>query len=137
MRKLTRISLLVLLGIALILVFTPKIPAVIVHGESEIYTREDRQSAAKLISDTVESFEGCKLYAVKYQGDEASIKNLEYCNSLASDGVTYSESIVFTSYFRSPIFGGGAWNANEMYSWSWYLARTDNGEWEILTYGYA
>ena len=105
MKKLIRIALCVLLGIVLIWVFTPQIPAVTVHGESEIYTREDRHSAARLISDTVNSFEGCKLYAVKYEGDEVSQKNLEYCNSL--------------------------------YSWSWYLARTNGGEWEILTYGYA
>ena len=134
MKKKILTILVTLCVIALILTF---IPAVTVHGESEIYTREDRQSAAKLISNTVESFEGCKLYAVKYEGDEVSQKNLEYCNSLAADGVTYSESIVFTSYFRSPIFNAGAWNPNDLYSWSWYLARTNSGEWEILTYGYA
>ena len=53
MKKLIRIALCVLLGIVLIWVFTPQIPAVTVYGESEIYTREDRQSAARLISDTV------------------------------------------------------------------------------------
>lgn len=116
---------------------TPKIPAVTILDESAIYTIDDRQAAANLIADTVNSFEGCRLYAVKYDGDEVSQKNLEYCNSLAQEGITYSESIVFTSYFRSPVFGGGAWNANEIYNWSWYLARTNNGEWEILTYGYA
>ena len=137
MKKVIRIALWVLLGITLLWVFTPKIPAVTVHGESEIYSREDRQAAARLISDTVNSFEGCKLYAVKYEGDEVSKRNLEYCNSLAADGITYTESIVFTSYFRSPVFGGGAWNANSIYNWSWYLARTDGGDWEILTYGYA
>ena len=134
MKKIILIVLSVVLGIALILTF---IPVVIDCGESVLYTKEDRQSAARLISDTVNSFEGCKLYAVKYEGDEVSQKNLEYCNSLAADGVTYSESIVFTSYFRSPIFNAGAWNPNDLYSWSWYLARTNGGEWEILTYGYA
>ena len=134
MKKKSLIVISVLLGIALILTF---IPPVIDCGESVLYTKEDRQSAARLISDTVNSFEGCKLYAVKYEGDEVSQKNLEYCNSLAADGVTYSESIVFTSYFRSPIFNAGAWNPNDLYSWSWYLARTNGGEWEILTYGYA
>ena len=134
MKKIILIVISVLLGIALILTF---IPPVIDCGESVLYTKEDRQSAARLISDTVNSFEGCKLYAVKFEGDEVSQKNLEYCNSLAADGVTYSESIVFTSYFRSPIFNAGAWNPNDLYSWSWYLARTNGGEWEILTYGYA
>ena len=134
MKKKILIVLCVLLGIALMLSF---IPAVIDCGDYVLYTKEDRQSAAKLISDTVEFFEGCKLYAVKYEGDEVSKKNLEYCNSLAEDGITCSESIVFTSYFRSPIFNAGAWNPNDLYSWSWYLARTNDGEWEILTYGYA
>ena len=134
MKKKILIVISVLLGIALILTF---IPPVIDCGESALYTKEERQDAAKLISDTVESFEGCKLYAVKYEGDDVSKKNLKYCNSLAADGVTYSESIVFTSYFRSPIFNAGAWNPNDLYSWSWYLARTNGGEWEILTYGYA
>ena len=134
MKKKILTILVTLCVIALILTF---IPAVIDCGESVLYTKEDRQSAARLISDVVNSFEGCKLYVVKYEGDEVSQKNLEYCNSLAADGVTYSESIVFTSYFRSPIFNAGAWNPNDLYSWSWYLARTNGGEWEILTYGYA
>ena len=134
MKKKIFIVLCVILGIALILSF---IPAVIDCGDSVLYTKEERQAAAKLISDTVESFEGCKLYAVKNEGDEVSKKNLEYCNRLAADGVTYSESIVFTSYFLSPIFNAGAWNPNDLYSWSWYLARTNGGDWEILTYGYA
>ena len=134
MKKKIFIVLCVILGIALILSF---IPAVIDCGDSVLYTKEERQAAAKLISDTVESFEGCKLYAVKNEGDEVSKKNLEYCNRLSADGVTYSESIVFTSYFLSPIFNAGAWNPNDLYSWSWYLARTNGGDWEILTYGYA
>ena len=65
MKKKILIVISVLLGIALILTF---IPAVIDCGESVLYTKEDRQSAARLISDTVNSFEGCKLYAVKYEG---------------------------------------------------------------------
>ena len=134
MKKKILIALLAILGIVLVLSI---VPAVIDCGESVLYTTEERQAAAKLISDTVESFEGCKLYVVTYEGDEVSKKNLEYCNSLAADGITYSESIVFTSYFRSPIFKAGAWNPNDLYSWSWYLARTNGGDWKILTYGYA
>ena len=134
MKKKIRILLIVLCTAALVLHL---IPAVIDCGDSAVYTIEERETAARLISDTVNSFEGCKLYAVKYDGDEVSQKNLEYCNSLAADGITYTESIVFTSYFRSPVFNAGAWNPNEIYDWTWYLARTDGGDWEILTYGYA
>lgn len=62
-------------------------------------------------------------------------RELDYCNTLADDGVVYDQCIVFRTSFRSPIFGGGAWNANFKYDWSWYLARTNNGEWELLTWG--
>ena len=44
------------------------------------------------------------------------------------DGVT-------VKYIRSPIFGGGGFNSNFRYDWSWYLARTENGEWVVLTWG--
>ena len=66
MKKKILIALLAILGIVLVL---SVVPAVIDCGESVLYTKEERQAAAKLISDTVESFEGCKLYVVTYEGD--------------------------------------------------------------------
>ena len=134
MKKKVIIVLSVIAAIVLAIAFFPPI---IDCGDSEIYTIQERQVAADLIADKISSFEGCKLYAVVYDGDSASEKNLEYCNELAEEGTVYVDSIVFTSYFRSPIFGGGAWNANDIYSWSWYLARTADGDWEIVTFGYA
>lgn len=134
MKKKMLIVLVNVIAIALVITF---LPAKIDCGDSEIYSLNDRKTAAALIADTIRSFDGCKLYAIVYEGDSVSKKNLEYCNRLAEEGTVYVDSIVFTSYFRSPIFGGGAWNANEIYSWSWYLARTADGDWELLTYGYA
>ena len=32
--------------------------------------------------------------------------------------------------------GGGAWNANEEYTWSWWLARSEGGTWKLMTWGY-
>lgn len=134
MKKKMLIVLVNVIAIALVITF---LPAKIDCGDSEIYSLNDRKTAAALIADTIRSFDGCKLYAIVYEGDSVSEKNLEYCNSLAEEGTVYVDSIVFTSYFRSPIFGGGAWNSNEIYSWSWYLCRTTDEGWEILTYGYA
>ncbi len=126
------------LGILVTIAFiTTILPEKIDCGHSEIYTLEEREAAVNLVADKVRSFEGCKLFFVRYDGDAASQENLSYCNELAEEWVTYIDCIVITSYFRSPIFGGGAWNANHVYEWSWYLARTAAGEWEIITYGYA
>lgn len=113
------------------------IPAKIDCGTSKIYTAEEIDAAANLVADYVNNLDGCKLFAVIYDGDAVSLDNLDYCNSLAKDGKIYKDCIVFTSYFRSPIRAEGAWNANSLYNWSWYLARTEGGEWEEITHGYA
>lgn len=110
-------------------------PASIDYGTSEVYTKEDMDSAIELIKETFNTWDGCKLYSISYTDDSLCERELDYCNTLADDGVTYSECIVFRMQFRSPIFGGGAWNANFRYNWSWYLARTQGGDWELLTWG--
>ena len=110
-------------------------PASVDYGNSEVYSRQDMDEALKLIKERFYSWDGCKLYSISYAGDDFCERELDYCNSLADDGITYTECIVFRMRFRSPIFGGGAWNPNFEYDWSWYLARTDGGEWNLLTWG--
>ena len=48
----------------------------------------------------------------------------------------FTQCIAFESSFRSPKKGGGAWEANEEYTWSWWLARSEGGEWNLMTWGY-
>lgn len=110
-------------------------PASIDYGTSDIYSRQDMSDAVNLIKKEFYSWAGCKLYSINYTDDGLCQRELEYCNTLAEEGVTYDECIVFRMQFRSPVFGGGAWNANFRYDWSWYLARTEGGEWELLTWG--
>lgn len=110
-------------------------PASIDYGNSDVYSKQDMDEALKMIKDRFNSWKGCKLYSISYAGDDFCERELDYCNTLADDGVTYTECIVFRMRFRSPIFGGGAWNPNFEYDWSWYLARTQGGEWELLTWG--
>lgn len=110
-------------------------PASIDYGTSDIYSCQDMDEAIDLINEEFYSWDGCKLYSINYAGDNFCQRELEYCNTLAKEGVTYDECIVFRMQFRSPIFGGGAWNANFRYDWSWYLARTEDGTWELLTWG--
>ena len=111
-------------------------PAVI-YGDSELYSKRDIDKAVDEIMDKFGSWRGCKMYSLAYGGDEKCLRELEYCNSLASDGEVYDQCIVFESVFRSPLRGGGAWEPNEIYTWSWYLARTNGGRWDLLTWGYA
>ena len=78
------------------------LPARIDCGDSALYTVEERNDAAKLVADKINSIEGCKLFLVKYNGDEESQNNLDYCNELAKDNVEYVDCAVFTSYFLVP-----------------------------------
>ena len=110
-------------------------PEIIDYGISDVYSQADMDSAINLIKETFSKWEGCKLYSISYTDDGLCERELDYCNTLADDGVVYDQCIVFRTSFRSPILGGGAWHANFKYDWSWYLARTNNGEWELLTWG--
>lgn len=66
-------------------------------------------------------------------------------NSLREDGsitvtnesAEFTQCIEFVSDFHSPKAGGGAWEMDYEYTaWQWWLARTDNGEWNLITWGY-
>lgn len=71
---------------------------------------------------------------------ECNADNIVWMNDLrAPDDMqeTFTECIAFTSEFHSPKKGGGAWNADTEYTgWKWWLARSDGGEWKLMTWGY-
>ena len=134
-KKILIITAAVLLTAVVLLLVPQILPASISYGESELYTREEQKEVVDFILASFKEWKGCKLYSVYYTSDEFCQRELEYCNTLAPDGVEYTECIVYRTEFRSPIFGGGAWNANFRYDWSWYLARVGDGPWELLTWG--
>ena len=134
-KRLLTIAASVILTVILIFTCINLWPASIDYGTSDIYSKEDMEAAIALIKEEFYSWEGCKLYSIYYTDDSFCQKEMDYVNTLADDGVIYTECIVFRTHFRSPIFGGGAWNANSDYDWSWYLARTDSGDWDLLTWG--
>ena len=108
------------------------------YGESNMYSREDIESAAKAVLDEFNTFDGCVLYSLEYAGDEKCKDELSYVNSLKDDGgEDFVDCLVFYSEFRSPIKGGGAWSPNDIYTWDWYLGREKDDEWVLVTFGYA
>ena len=120
---------------AVVLLFVPQIlPASISYGESELYTREEQKEAVDFILTSFKEWKGCKLYSVYYTSDEFCQRELEYCNTLAPDGVEYTECIVYRTEFR-PSFDNPTLSFMLRYDWSWYLARVGDGPWELLTWG--
>ena len=107
-------------------------------GNSDVYTQDSLQSAANVILDEIGSWDSVKkVYDVTYCGDEISVDNLDYCNMLGDKN--YTQCVVFESSFKSANSRhSGGFNPDSKYTdWQWYLAKTDDGEWELLTWGYA
>lgn len=72
--------------------------------------------------------------------DECNSRNISWLNELAeaknlSD--EFTQCIMFESDFHTSKSAPGNWNADTDYDdYQWWLARTDNGEWELLSWGY-
>lgn len=107
-------------------------------GESDVLSEESLQSAANVILDEIGGWDSVKkVYDVTYCGDEISADNLDYCKELGEK--SYVQCAVFKSSFLTANSArSGGLNPNDHYDdWMWYLAKTDDGEWELLTWGYA
>ncbi len=130
-KKILLVGLLVCIGAMAAVLLRP---VDIDYGTSEMYTRKEVEAAAQTVVDQVNSWEGCRLYSVAYEGDLRCKMELDYCLGLG-EGKDCEECIVFTGSFRSPLFNSGSWNPNHVYHWTWYLGRPKGGTWEILTWG--
>ena len=111
------------------------------YGSSELYTKEDMDAAIAVIKREFSTWHGCELHRIYYVSDEKSITDtLEWMNKLAdANGLTeeMTQCIMFESDFHSPRHGGGAWNPDQEYTrWQWWLARSNDGKWQLLTWGY-
>ena len=106
------------------------------EGESGRYTFHDLSSAALLVEESLSSW-GCELHALRYAGDEANNEeNLSWLKNLG-EGAEYVECLEFVTDFHSPAEGEGAWNYDTEYTdYQWWLARTEGGSWELLSWGY-
>ena len=112
-------------------------PVEIDYGNSNIFSEKDMDEAIARIRSEFEGWEGCELHNLRYAGDECcSEKNLVWMNSLR-DERDFDECICFLSDFHSPQEPVRAWDPDQEYlDWEWWLARSDKGEWELITWGY-
>ena len=109
------------------------------YGTSSTYSKEEMDSAIDVIKKQFLLFDGCELHSLSYMSDEVcnNEDNIDWMNDLRTDdNEVFIQCIAFESSFRSPKKGGGAWEANEEYAWSWWLARSEGGEWYLMTWGY-
>ena len=109
-------------------------------GSSSLFTQKELERAAVLIQRKFASFRGCELHAIRYAGDYASTQeNLEWLNILRQQDEPFVDCALFLSDFHSPKedLPGEAWNLDYEYlDWQWWLGRTADGSWVLVTWGY-
>ena len=110
------------------------------YGTSADYTREDMDKAIEIIKSEIEGWEGCKLNSISYTSDEEGRKELGRMNELekANDNEqTFTQCIVFSSDFHTSKKDSEGFNSDYAYrDWKWFFARSDSGEWKLMTWGY-
>ena len=108
------------------------------YGVTELYELEEMDEAIGLIVAKIGEFpEGTELLSIRYAGDDcAAEENVAWMNEL-SEGPEYTEVIEFLTDFHTPAEDSGAFNPDEDYTdYQWWLARTEGGSWELMTWGY-
>ena len=76
----------------------------------------------------------------KDQENDEFLAKYQWLNSL-KDGANYTQCMEFLSSFHSPTeeadLEGTAWEPDTEYKdYQWWLARSEGGEWELVTWGY-
>ena len=106
-------------------------------GDSALYTQEELAEAVSAIETKFAEFEGCELHSIRYAGDESCTEeNLKWMNELKPEG-RFTQVAEFLMDFHSPMEQVGAWEADKEYTdYQWWLARSADGAWEILTWGF-
>ena len=112
---------------------------VIDYGTSALYSREELEEAAVQVMCRFASFAGCELHMLRYAGDECNTEeNIRWMNE-HDEGKGYVQVAEFLSDFHSPVSPGEdtAWEPDQEYTgYQWWLARTVDGGWQLLDWGY-
>ncbi len=106
-------------------------------GDSELYTQEELDEAAGQVLAEFNSWDSCELHSFRYAGDETCTEeNLKWMNELNPEG-NYTQVASFRMDFHTAEDAGGAWEPDAEYTdYEWWLARSEDGAWELLTFGY-
>lgn len=112
------------------------------YGHSEIFSREDMDSAITIIKENFQRWE-CEIHSIRYTDDEYcnTEENIKWMNELAEGrniDIKFDECIAFFSDFHSPRNNNNVTLESdiEYKNWTWYFARSNKGQWHLMTFGY-
>lgn len=101
--------------------------------KSDQYSVYDLIGGSETVRADLDHMEGVKVLNVSYTEDKNGAAGLEYINSLERG--EFDECAVYEVWFMSPKEAYGAWEADTLYVWTWYLGRSDKGYWQTVNYG--
>ncbi|MBR2677287.1 MAG: M15 family metallopeptidase [Solobacterium sp.] len=106
------------------------------YGNSSVYTKEDMDPVITQIKCKFAEWNGCELKRIRYAGDECiTEENLEWLRSIGDK--SYVKVIEFLMDFHTAKDMQGAWESDHDYTdYQWWLAATEDGSWDIVTWGY-
>ena len=99
---------------------------------------DDRQAAVQA-KCSFASYAGCELHSLRYAGDECNTEEILAWMNQLDEGKDYVQVAEFISDFHSPVQPDEdtAWEPDTEYTeWEWRLARTADGGWQLLAWGY-
>lgn len=104
---------------------------------SELYTEDELNDAMLAVKCKFAAWEGCELHSIRYAGDEAdNEENLAWLNSL-EEGAEYTQVLELLMDFHTAADAQGAWEQDYEYTdYQWWLARGEEGDWEVVSWGY-
>ena len=104
---------------------------------SELYTEDELWDAMLAVKCRFAAWEGCELHSIRYAGDEANDEeNIAWLNSL-DEGADYTQAMELLMDFHTAADIQGAWEPDFEYTdYQWWLARAEDGDWEIVSWGY-
>jgi hypothetical protein len=113
------------------------------YGNSSLYTQKELEEAVLLIQMEFATWDGCEMHGIRYGGDETCTQeNLDWLNELSESReqeLQFTQCAMFLSDFHSPVeeHEADAWNHDYEYTdWQWWLGRTAEGQWVLMTWGY-
>lgn len=107
------------------------------YGTSKLYTQEQLEEAVVQIKCKFASFKGCELHSIRYAGDSSNSKeNIKWLNELG-ENTDYVQVAEFITNFHTAADTDGTWNPDAEYKdYQWWLARTKDGGFELVSWGY-
>lgn len=108
------------------------------YGDSKLFTKEQLEDAVVQIKCKFATFEGCELHSIRYAGDESNTdENVKRMNEIAGGEQNYVQCAEFLMDFHTPAEGTDTLKPDEEYKdYQWWLARTEDGGFELVTWGY-